>query len=211
VLHGFHHPKLSDIDLVVYGRNELSRLRETLQAQYQADGAVLANEFSTEEAVRGKRWRFKNLSPEEFVWHQRRKLIYALFSRTKSCRAIKTEFEPVKKWEEISSEYDSEARIVQKGWVRILAHVADDADAPFMPSIYRIEPTRILEGPRDAGEAVRVVSYMEEFRMQARRDETAYVEGNLEEVTTRNGSFRQVVLTYCPRYYEQVLKVASPS
>ena len=48
---------------------------------------------------------------------------------------------------------------------------------------------------------------MEEFRQQAQKDETVIVEGNLEEVTSQSGSFWQVTLTYCPRYYEQVLKV----
>ena len=50
-------------------------------------------------------------------------------------------------------------------------------------------------------------SYMEEFRQQAKKDETVIVEGNLEEVVSPKGSFHQVTLTYCPRYYEQVLKV----
>jgi len=50
---------------------------------------------------------------------------------------------------------------------------------------------------------------MEEFRMQACEDEKVYVEGNLEEVTTPKGSLYQITLTYCPRYYEQVLKVVS--
>jgi hypothetical protein len=50
---------------------------------------------------------------------------------------------------------------------------------------------------------------MEEFRMQAQKGETVYVEGNLEEVTTSRGNFYQVALTYCPRYYEQVLKAAT--
>jgi hypothetical protein len=43
--------------------------------------------------------------------------------------------------------------------------------------------------------------------MQAKRDEKVYVEGNLEEVVTNARSFRQVTLTYGPKYYEQVLKV----
>jgi hypothetical protein len=48
---------------------------------------------------------------------------------------------------------------------------------------------------------------MEEFRLQAQTDETVIVEGSFEEVVSDQGSFHQIVLTYCPRYYEQVLKV----
>jgi predicted nucleotidyltransferase len=90
----------------------------------------------------------------------------------------------------------------------MLARITEDYDAPFIPSIYSIEPLRVSEGAKEAHETKRIVSYLEEFRMQAQKGEIVYVEGNLEEVTTSTGSFYQVALTYCPRYYEQVLKVA---
>jgi predicted nucleotidyltransferase len=208
MLHGFHHPKFSDIDLVVYGRKENAVMRETLEALYVDGASGLKNEFGTDEAMRGKRWRFKNYGVKEFMWHQKRKQIYGLFDDAEGGRIIKAEFEPVKAWSEITSEYHPEARIVRKGWVKINARVTADADAPFIPSIYAIEPLEVLSGARDALEAVRVFSYMEEFRLQAQKDETVYVEGNLEEVVSPKGSFHQITLTYCPRYYEQVLKVA---
>jgi predicted nucleotidyltransferase len=182
-------------------------MRETLEALY-ADGASgFRNEFGTDEAMRGKQWRFKNFSVKEFVWHQRRKQIYGLFDAAESGRIIKAEFEPVKAWSEIASEYHPETRILQKGWVKLNARVVDDADAAFIPSVYGIEPLEVVSGAREALEAVRVFSYMEEFRLQAKKDEKVYVEGNLEEVVSPKGSFHQVTLTYCPRYYEQVLKV----
>ena len=154
-----------------------------------------------------KTWRFKNLAIEDFVWHQRRKMIYGLYDdRKNSGRIIKAEFEPVKDWSEIQNEYDLNARIRQKGWVKIKAQVTADDDGPFIPSVYKIEPLEVLSGSREALEVVRVFSYMEEFRQQVQRDETIIVEGNLEEVQSPQGSFMQVTLTYCPRYYEQVLK-----
>jgi predicted nucleotidyltransferase len=206
LLHGFYHPKLSDIDLTVYGKEKVAKLCETLQDSYKDESSLLMNEFETDEPIRGKRWRFRNFSPREFAWHQCRKLIYALFKDARSGRIVKTEFEPVKDWKEISNDYDSKARIVQKGWVRMVARITDDIDAPFIPSVYGIEPLRILHRAKAAEEAIRIISYMEEFRMQARKDETVYVEGNLEEVIGTRGSFHQIALTYCPRYYEQVLK-----
>ena len=207
MLHGFHHPRFSDIDLVVYGRKENAMMRETLKALYAESASSFRNEFATEEAMRGKRWRFKNYGVKEFIWHQQRKQIYGLFGDAESGRLIKAEFEPVKAWNEIASEYDSEARILRKGWVKINARVVDDADAPFIPSVYAIEPLEVLSGTQEALEAVRVFSYMEEFRLQTQKDEQVYVEGNLEEVVTPNGNYHQIALTYCPRYYEQVLKV----
>ena len=208
MLHGFHHPKFSDIDLIVYGIDANRRVRATLEALYADKRSGFSNEFDSPVAMEGKRWRFKNFSVKEFVWHQRRKQIYGLFNDAKSGRVIKAEFEPVKVWSEISNEYDSATRIVRKDWVRIRARVTQDAEAPFIPSVYGIEPLEVLSGSRAGLEAVRVVSYMEEFRVQAWRGETVVVEGNLEEVVSPKGSFHQVTLTYCPRYYEQTLKVA---
>ena len=208
MLHGFHHPAFSDIDLVVYGREENAIVRETLEALCADETSNFRNEFSTDDVMRGKQWRFENLSVKEFLWHQRRKQIYGLHNDIASGRITKVEFEPVKAWSEIASEYDAEARIVQKGWVKLKARVVDDADAPFIPSIYLIEPLEVLSGPREALESVRVFSYMEEFRLQAQKDEMVYVEGNLEEVVSPKYGFNQITLTYCPRYYEQVLKVA---
>jgi predicted nucleotidyltransferase len=209
MLHGFHHPKFSDIDLIVYGKKENAKTRETLEALYSDGASGLRNEFGTNEAMRGKQWRFKNYSVKEFIWHQRRKQIYGLFDDAESGRIIKAEFEPVKAWSEIASEYDPEAQIVHKGWVKINARVTADADAPFIPSVYAIEPLEVVSGTREALEAVRVFSYMEEFRLQAQKDEMICVEGNLEEVVSPKGRFHQITLTYCPRYYEQVLKVTA--
>lgn len=211
LLHNFYHPKLSDLDFIVYGREKAAKLRETLQEFYKNKHSSLKNEFESDESVRGKRWRFQNYSFKEYVWHQKRKLIYALFDDEKTGRIIKTEFEPVKDWKEINhdNEYDPKARILRRDWVKMFALITEDCDAPFIPSIYGIEPLDVLYGSRGAYEAKRMVSFMEEFRMQVRKDEKVYVEGNLEEVSTPKGCFHQVTLTYCPRYYEQVLKVVS--
>jgi predicted nucleotidyltransferase len=206
LLHGFYHPRFSDIDLIIYGKENVARLRKTLQELYEAHSSQLRNEFETDESIRGKVWRFRNFTPKDFLWHQQRKLIYSLFRSKEDRRTIKTEFEPVKGWREVCNEYDVATRVLQIGWVRMLARVKDDSDAPFIPSVYQIEPLKILEGRKGAHQAERIVSYMEEFRMQAFRDETIYVEGNLEEVVANENNFFQVTLTYCPRYYEQVLK-----
>ncbi len=208
MLHGFHHPDFSDIDLLVYGGKQISKMREVLGELYSDGLSGFRNEFETSSAMSGKKWRFKNFTVKEFVWHQKRKLIYGLYDDRESGRTIKAEFEPVKDWCEIFSEYDSETKIVRKGWVRLKARVLADADAPFIPSTYGIEPLEVLIGPKIGLEAVRVVSFMEEFRLQAKKDEVVLVEGSLEEVVTAKGNFYQITLTYCPRYYEQMLKVA---
>jgi predicted nucleotidyltransferase len=208
MLHGFHHPKYSDIDFTIYGKLQNAKVRKTMANLYSDPASGLRNEFESVGAMTGKDWRFKNFDVKDFVWHQRRKMIYGLCDDSKnSGRVIKAEFEPVKDWSEIKNEYVPQTRIVQKGWAKVKAQVTADDDGPFIPSIYGIEPLDVLSGPKEALEAKRVFSYMEEFRQQAQKDETVIVEGNLEEVQLPTGSFYQITLTYCPRYYEQVLKV----
>jgi predicted nucleotidyltransferase len=203
LFHGFYHPKLSDLDLIVYGREKLRRLCETLNDLYLEDNS-LQNEFDSKKAIEGKRWQFVNYSPEEYLWHQRRKMIYALF-RTKD-RVVKAEFEPVKDWGEICNEYNKDTRITKLGWIKAVAKITGDRDAPFIPSIYQIEFQDVLEGPK-VNWINRIFSYMEEFRMQAKQGEQVLVEGNLEKVVTGTKMFHQITLTYGPRYYEQTLKV----
>ncbi len=208
MLHGFHHPKYSDIDFTIYGKAENAKMRNTMADLYSDASSGLRNEFESEDAMRGKDWRFQNFDVADFVWHQRRKMIYGLYDDTAaSGRVIKAEFEPVKDWCEIVSEYNPNACITKRGWAKIKARITSDDEAPFIPSIYSIEPLEVLSGPKEALEAVRVFSYMEEFRQQAQKDEVVIVEGNLEEVQWATKSFYQITLTYCPRYYEQVLKV----
>ncbi len=206
LLHGFYHPKFSDLDLIIYGGKEFRKLCETLEAMYKEKVSPLQNEFESIEAIKNKQWGFINYNPKEYMWHQKRKTIYALFKDKRSGRTIKTEFEPVKNWNEIQNEYDPETRILRKGWVKAVVRITNDQDAAFMPSIYWIEPVKILQGEK-AEDIRRIVSYMEEFRIQVQKDEKVYVEGNLEQVNTSTESYHQITLTYAQRYYEQVLKI----
>lgn len=207
MLHSFHHAKLSDVDLIVYGKKENAKMRKALEDLYRDNRSGLHNEFDSDQAISGKRWLFRNFSIKDFVWHQRRKQIYGLYDDKATGRTIKAEFEPVRAWNEIRSEFDPKARIERKDWVKLKVRVTADDEAPFIPSIYKIEPLEVISGERDGLEAKRILSFMEEFRLQAQKDEEAIVEGNLEEMISPKERFHQVTLTYCPRYYEQVLKV----
>jgi len=209
MLYGFDHPDFSDIDLLVYGIPQIAKVREALSDLYSDGLSGFRNEFETDEPIRDKKWRFKEMSAKEYVWHQKRKLIYAVYDdHLASGRTIKAEFEPVKNWNEITNEYDSKIKVTRKDLVKIKARITEDTDAPFIPSVYGIQPLELIKGSKKGMEATRVVSYMEEFRLQAKRDETVIINGNLEELKTKEGTSYQVVLTYGPRYYNQVLKVA---
>lgn len=207
LLNNFYHPSFSDLDFIIYGSEKSKRLRQTLETLYQEVNSPLRNEFEKPESVTGKTWRFSRYSPQEYVWHQKRKQIYGLYHHQKSGRTIKAEFEPVRQWNEIQNEYNQAVKIERKGWVKLLARIKDDREAGFMPSIYQIEPVKVLKGEVTVCPQ-RIVSFVEEFRLQAQKDELVVVEGNLEQVSGPK-EFHQVTLTYGPRYYEQTLKVAN--
>ena len=207
LLNNLYHPDFSDLDFVIYGNKQTSSLTETLKTLYKEANSPLRNEFEDLGSVRHKHWRFVNYSLAEYVWHQRRKHIYGLFVGHKSDRTIKAEFEPVKRWDEIQNEYNPKTRIKPLGWVKMIARIIEDRGSAFMPSDYKVEPLEILDGCK-ADSVEHVVSFVEEFRMQAHKDELVYVEGTVEEVNAPK-PYSQVVLTYRPRYYEQVLKVMS--
>ena len=82
MLHGFHHPKFSDIDFTIYGKAENAKMCKTMAQLYADSSSGLRNEFESEDAMKGKDWRFKNFDVKDFVWHQRRKMIYGLYDDT---------------------------------------------------------------------------------------------------------------------------------
>ena len=206
LLHGFHSPRHSDLDLIIYGIEALKELRRTLTNLY-AEGP-LRNEFDAwTPEMSPHHWRFRLYSKEEYGWYQRRKLIYALYDSKSLGRVVKVEFEPVRRWNEIRNEYPEIESIRPLGLVEATFQVLSDEEAAFIPALYPIEVER-LSGGVDPRDVRRITSYVEEFRLQLFEGEEGYVRGMLEEVETRRGSFYQVTLSRSPDYYGQVLRLA---
>ncbi|MEM1811804.1 MAG: hypothetical protein QW730_04250, partial [Candidatus Nezhaarchaeales archaeon] len=149
---------------------------------------------------------FKKYSVREYVEHQKRKLVYGLLNSRRLNRVVKFEFEPVLKWDEVVNEYDDIVDIECLGFIEAIVKVVDDRYAPFMPSKYEIEVIEVRGLQPSKVEPIRILSYIEEFRMQLTEDEYGLVAGWLEEVKTKSSTFQQIVLTRREKYYDQVLK-----
>lgn len=204
ILHDFYHVSYSDLDFVIYGRRKLGTLLELLKDFYAEKGSNLRNEFEGAKVSSSSHWMFKDYSPEEYVWHEKRKLIWAIYNSESLGRQVKVEFEPIRDWNEIKKE--PESMLIEKvGRVRCIAKILAEDQSYFMPSIYPIEVERILGGIGSES-IIRIVSYVEEFRMQGRTGERVLVEGSLEKVTMPKRSFHQITLSYGPHYHEQVIK-----
>ena len=203
LLHKFHNPKYSDIDLIVYGRIALKQLRETLQDLYESPESSLENEFPTHYNPRN--WWFTKFTLDEFKQANAAKYIYGLFNSKILKRKVKVEFEPVRLWKEIQSQNEHGFNITDIGWTRLEAKINDSKDSGFMPSIYKINPLKFHTPPIDPPPDS-VISYVEEFRLQADNGDRVIIEGPTEQITTDEGIKTQIMLSYNPQYYAQVLK-----
>lgn len=202
--HGFHNPRYSDIDLIVYGIRELKELKATLESLYEDDS--LRNEFDDWTIDDSPRhWNFTNYSKEEYGEAQRSKLIYAKYVSEGLGRTVKIEFEPVRRWDEIRNEYEATKRIVSLGRVEAVGEIESDEEGGFTPSVFPVRLEKI-SADIDPREVVRIVSYVNEFILQVEAGETAMIRGNLERVEAGGGIFHQITLSYGPDYFDQVLK-----
>jgi predicted nucleotidyltransferase len=209
ILHGFYNVKYSDLDYIIYGRDKVAELVEVLSDFYSNRDGALKNEFDFfDERVEQKNWRFENYSLKEYAWYEKRKGIYAVHDSEELGRRVKIEFEPVRAWKEIKNEYSPDTRIAGVGWTRAKAIIKDDKDSYFMPAIYPIEILEFLNGDK-ADDIERIITYVEEYKMQVRKDEEVIVEGILEKVQTPRKTFHQITLTHIPgkKYYKQVIKI----
>ena len=211
LLHGFYSVKHSDLDYVIYGGSNVEELVEVLSDFYGDRDGALKNEFDFfDERAEQKNWRFENYTLKEYAWYERRKRIYALYDSKELGRRIKIEFEPVRAWNEIKNEYHPDTRITRAGWTRARAVIKDDRDSYFMPAIYPIEILEFVRGDK-ADNVERIITYVEEYKMQVKKGEEVIVEGMLEKVQTPRKTFHQITLTHIPgkKYYKQVLKLDS--
>ena len=208
LLHGFYHPLLSDLDLVVYGLRALRAVREAL-AELYSSGERFKNEFGPGWSYGCRDWPWAGISPEEFRWHQARKLIYGFFLSREAGRWVKFELEPVRSWPEITNRYDPSEHITKLGWALVRGRVADASGAPFTPAVYGLEEAVFLgEPPPGAREPELILCYVDEFRLQAFEGEELVAAGWLEHVEGPRWERWQLVLTYGPRYHEQFIKLA---
>lgn len=210
LLHGFYNLKYSDLDYIIYGRKKIEELVEVLRDFYSNREGILMNEFDFfDERAEQKNWRFENYTLEEYAWYEKRKSIYAVHDSKELGRRVKIEFEPVRAWNEIINEYHPDTRITCGGWIRAKAIIKDDKDSYFMPAIYPIEILEFIKGDK-ADNIKRVVTYVEEYKMQVKKDEEVIVEGMLEEVQTPKKTYHQITLSHIPgkKYYKQVLKIS---
>lgn len=199
LLHQIYNPKYADLDFIIYGRKNLSRLLSALKRLYDDPKSDVKNEFEGWNKINpNKPSRFTELSMREYCWHMYRKKIYGVYNSRILGREIKFEFEPVLNYDEIVNDYDR-LRIRRLGWVTIRGLTLNSPNRLYMPSIFRV---KVFDKPKIR----QIISYVEDFRGQLEEGDRFVARGYLEEVELNGVCFHQLALSYHPKYCEQLLK-----
>lgn len=152
ILIGLHHPDLSDIDLVVYGRDHGLKVKEGLLSLYgeggervsRLSGPVL-DKWCAEKADSHP------VTVEEAREVYRRKWNYGMFKgRLFSVHSIRLD-------EEITERY-GDRTYTKLGMVKIRATISDSSEGMFLPYSYSVRNIMVEEG-KGADDVREVITY----------------------------------------------------
>ncbi|MBU0979339.1 MAG: hypothetical protein KJ709_00905 [Nanoarchaeota archaeon] len=195
-LMGHYSSKKSDINIVVYGKENYWKLMEFLkQAQHQK------LRWKTEEEwldYHKRRNRFKVFSEKDFLFLKQRIRSEGFFDDTLFVIFA------VEKEDEIRSKWGSE-KFVDQGIAKIRATVADNHDSTVRPGRYKVKEYKVLEGGKTGGKAVDdltgVVFYSRDYSMLAEPGELIEARGILEKVEPKKGKpYHRLVVGYFDSY-----------
>ncbi len=186
---GLHTPS-SDIDLIVYGRNESTMVREMMKHLLSEGNPV--RHYHPDELERLYHFRVADtkMPYDQFAQHEARKIFQGIYrDREFFIRYLPNSSEIGEAYGDI--QYHTE------GYVKIKALVSDASESFYTPCRYRLTQVDVLEGPV-ASDIVEAVSFRGRFCEQAETGETVVLQGKLEWVVTAAGSHRRVLLGGTP-------------
>lgn len=181
-----HDPSFSDIDLLVYGFDNVLRVRSFLQNPDSCSRTVGRLAGASLEKWVAERVKSAPLTRQNAIDLLARKWNVGLFDNTEfSVHAVHTETE-------VHGQYGDE-RYVPLGIVDATAKVTDDRESLFMPAVYPVESTS-LQGTLSVPPVDRIVSYEGLYADIARPGETISCRGKLERVESVSGIRHRIVV-----------------
>jgi predicted nucleotidyltransferase len=181
-----HQPEFSDLDITVYGIKYSWALKNVLAERSELQIKHLAGKPLEKWCV--KKSKQYPLTPAEVLKIYERKWNLGFFEKTAFS------LHPVKLDNEVTEKYGK--KIYHPcGQIIIRAVVSDNLDSLFLPSVYRIEDVKVLDGPK-LGEITEVVSFESLYDNLAENGESIVAEGKLERVVetgTRRERYRVLV------------------
>ena len=176
--------QVSDIDLVIYGTDE------SLQFQDRLSDILCSGQFcrkyNEQEYHTHYEWRAggSDIPFDEFLLREKRKLHQGMF---KGFEFFIRYLKSPEDWGGTYQDYFYE----NLGRITVKATINDATDAIFTPCAYKIDVSKILEGPEgieedSSSEIKEVNSFRGRFCEHAVEGETVLIEGKLEKVTVKN-------------------------
>jgi len=177
----------SDIDIIVYGINNIDIVYETLrQLMSNKNDLIKAYDFKGLKKLYDFRVNDSFSNFEEFLLHERRKMFQGTF------KGRDFFFRFVKDWDEIKEKY-GDFTYTPMGQAKIEGVIVDDSERLLTPCTYWIDDVRFLEGG-DASSVKEVVSFRGRFCDQARNGERFFASGKLEKVTSKTETYHRLLL-----------------
>lgn len=179
ILIGLHNPSFSDIDLIVYGKENSINLRNTLETLRNVES--LKNE-KKEEWVQHKMDIF-NLNRNHVEVFAARKWNYGFYEDAYFS------IHPTRTDSEITENY-GDFHYKGMGAATVKAEIIDNSESMFLPAIYKIEVLEVIEGKSVS--IKEIVSYEGVYCDIFLEGEKIEARGRLEQV---NGRYRLVLGT----------------
>jgi predicted nucleotidyltransferase len=191
VLVGLHSTQ-SDIDLVVYGRENSMAVRDALKKLHQEEEMVTAYGRERLRSRYNERQRNTPVSFNDYVFHEARKTCQGFL------RGREFFIRYVKEWKEMTERYgDSMYR--NAGYATVKGRVVDASESLFTPCTYALADVEVMAGERAL--VTEVSSFRGRFCDQAVRGEWIVAQGKLERVTTQEQTHYRLLLGSSPRDY----------
>jgi len=195
ILLNIHDPSFSDIDLIIYGREHVERLKAAL-----AENSIPGVTSLGETFMRGWRQRITEqhaLNDQEARWLASRRWNFVRYGQHRRYLSL----HPTRSDAEIREAYGDHI-YRDAGDIRLQAVVSDASESIYLPAIYGIEKVRILEGPDVA--VTEICSYEGLFSQVADAGQAVEARGKLEEVD--GGSRHRLVIGSSRRTGVEYLK-----
>lgn len=192
IMIGFHLFS-SDIDIIIYGRNECEKIRSLLQRMFLEKEHI--RYLNNDEMKNLYKFRGADnlMSFEVFSKHENRKTFQGIFKEQEFFIRYLPD------WFEVNEEYGSR-KYISSGNVKIKAIVKNDSESFFSPCKYLLEQVEIIDGSKDQN-IVEVVSFRGRFCEQARVGEQVIIQGKSEKILTSEGEHYRVLLGGSPSDY----------
>ena len=202
ILLKIHNPMFSDIDLVVYGLENVNKVKELMKSSHLNPRSPI-RPFSEE---RMKEWCLEHaidmkVDPKELLHIVRRRWNYGIYKgkRYFSIHAIRKDSEIKEKYGDKLYE--------PIGEVEGVATIADSTESVFLPAIYKVEDVLIKKGA-SVNNVLEIVSYEGIFSDVFYEGERVKFRGKLERVIDTQGhEYHRILIGSTQVPYSYIIKI----